>query len=82
MSIQGHIENGRVVVDELISLPNGTAVRIEPLATTLAPTDRPHPDTEKPATVQQMTQAWQKIGKPIHHEDTKVSVDADDNPLF
>ncbi len=29
MSLEGHIENGRVVFDEPVSLPNGTPVRVE-----------------------------------------------------
>ena len=33
MSFQGHIEAGVVVFDEPISLPEGTVVRIEPVAT-------------------------------------------------
>ena len=31
MSLEGHIENGVVVFDRPISLPNGTAVRVEVL---------------------------------------------------
>jgi hypothetical protein len=33
MSLEGHIEDGRVVFDEPVSLPNGTAVRVEVVAT-------------------------------------------------
>lgn len=36
MTIHGHIENGRVVLDELIDLPDGTPVRVE-AATGAAP---------------------------------------------
>jgi len=32
MSYQGHIENGVVVFDQPVSLPNGTEVRVEPVA--------------------------------------------------
>jgi hypothetical protein len=32
MTYRGHIENGAVVVDEPINLPEGTAVRVEPVA--------------------------------------------------
>ncbi len=32
MSFHGHVENGVVVFDVPISLPNGTAVRVEPMA--------------------------------------------------
>jgi hypothetical protein len=31
MSLEVHIENGRVVFDEPVSLPNGTPVRVEVL---------------------------------------------------
>ncbi len=30
MSLEGHIENGKVVLDEASSLPEGTPVRVEP----------------------------------------------------
>jgi hypothetical protein len=29
MSLEGHIENGVVVFDQAVSLPNGTPVRVE-----------------------------------------------------
>lgn len=32
MSLEGHIENGVVVFDQPVSLPNGTTVRVEVLA--------------------------------------------------
>ncbi len=32
MSLQGHVENGVVVFDEAMSLPDGTLVRVEPVA--------------------------------------------------
>lgn len=32
MSYQGHIKNGLVIFDEPISLPEGTPVRVEPIA--------------------------------------------------
>jgi hypothetical protein len=31
MSFQGHIHNGVVIFDEAVSLPEGTAVRVEPV---------------------------------------------------
>ncbi len=31
MSFQGHIENGTIVLDESVFLPNGTLVRIKPV---------------------------------------------------
>ena len=31
MSLEGHIQNGVVVFDEPVSLPNGTPVRVEPI---------------------------------------------------
>ena len=31
MSFEGHIENGVVVFDESVTLPDGTAVRVEPV---------------------------------------------------
>lgn len=33
MSFEGHIENGVVVFDKPVSLPNGTPVRVEVVAT-------------------------------------------------
>ena len=38
MSFQGHIENGVVVFDEPVSLPEGTTVRIEVIAVEPRPT--------------------------------------------
>ena len=32
MSVQGHIENGVVVFDEPVAIPEGTSVRVEALA--------------------------------------------------
>jgi len=32
MTYRGHIENGSVVLDEAVVLPEGTKVRVEPLA--------------------------------------------------
>ncbi len=32
MSLEGRIEDGRVVFDQPVPLPNGTLVRVEPLA--------------------------------------------------
>lgn len=32
MSFQGHVANGVVVFDEPVTLPDGTAVRVEPVA--------------------------------------------------
>lgn len=32
MSLEGRIEDGRVVFDQPVLLPNGTPVRVEPLA--------------------------------------------------
>ena len=33
MSFQGHVENGVVVFDEPVTLPEGTAVRVQPVTT-------------------------------------------------
>lgn len=30
--LEGHIENGKVVLDEPLTIPEGTSVRIEPVA--------------------------------------------------
>jgi hypothetical protein len=38
MSFQGHVENGVVVFDEPISLPDGTPVRVEAVAAATAKT--------------------------------------------
>ncbi len=35
MSFQGHVCNGVVVFDEPVAIPEGTAVRVEPLAATV-----------------------------------------------
>lgn len=32
MSFQGHVEKGRVVLDQPLPLPDGTPVRVEPIA--------------------------------------------------
>ena len=40
------------------------------------------PDTDKAYTVQQMARAWELLGKPITEDDTSLSVDPDDYPLF
>ena len=85
MSFQGHIQNGVVVLDEPVSLPNGTEVRIEPVATTpekITSCERPGADTDKSYTVQQMAQAWKAIAKPLPERDVRLSVDPDDYPLF
>jgi hypothetical protein len=37
MRFQGHVENGRIVLDQPLPLPDGTPVRVEPI--TAAPTD-------------------------------------------
>jgi hypothetical protein len=85
MSFQGHIENGVVVLDEPMSLPNGTVVRIEPV---LDPKEKPESwgpvvaDTDQSYTVQQMAQAWKAVTKPIPEGDNRLSVDPDDYPLF
>ncbi len=85
MSIQGHIENGVVVVDEPVALPNGTAVRIEPVAALTEVPESRGPvvaDTDQAATVEQMAQAWEAITKPIRQENVPLAVDPDDYPLF
>lgn len=41
MVINGHIENGNVVLDEPTDLPNGTPVRVEVIARTLEPSTSP-----------------------------------------
>ena len=38
MSISGVIKNGQVVAEEMISLPEGTRVRIEPVTKAVPPT--------------------------------------------
>lgn len=42
MSFQGHVEDGAVVMDEPLPLPNGTAVEVNPLSTT-PPSEEPSP---------------------------------------
>jgi hypothetical protein len=41
MSLEGHIQNGVVVFDEPVALPNGTPVRVELIAPTTRPDDQP-----------------------------------------
>jgi hypothetical protein len=43
MSYQGHVRNGTIVLDDQIELPEGTLVRIEPVALP----NRHHPDIER-----------------------------------
>ena len=85
MSFQGHIENGVVVLDEPVSLPNGTVVRVEPVEAAKERAESWGPvfaDTDQPYTMQQMAQAWKAVTKPIPEDDIPVSVDPDDYPLF
>ena len=85
MSFQGHIENGVVVLDEPMSLPNGTVVRIEPVEASREKVESWGPvvaDSDQPCTMQQMAQAWKAVTKPIHEDDRSLSVDPDDYPLF
>ena len=85
MSFQGHIENGVVVLDEPVSLPNGTVVRIEPVEATSDKAESAGSvlaDTDQPQTMQQMAQAWKAGTKPIPENDVPLSVDPDDYPLF
>ncbi len=77
MSFQGHIENGGVVLDEPVLLPNGTVVRIEPV--------EPVPlcaDTDLPNTMQQMALSWKSVSQPARAEEVAISIDPDDYPLF
>ena len=46
MPFQGHIENGLVVFDERVSLPNGTVVRVE----LVTPFEEKQPSSETRAT--------------------------------
>jgi hypothetical protein len=46
MSFQGHVENGAVVMDEPLSLPNGTVVEVNPV-----PYSPENPPGEKPKTL-------------------------------
>ncbi len=47
MSLLGHVENGVVVLDGGMSLPEGTAVRVEPL-----------PRTDQPSSLQGQLVDW------------------------
>ena len=83
MSLQGHIENGVVVLDEPVSLPNGTAVRIEPVIPPKEKLESSGPvvaDSQQSYTVSQMAHAWKAVAKPILEEDARLSVDPDDYP--
>lgn len=85
MSFQGHIENGVVVLDEPVSLPNGTVVRVEPVESSRKRAESWGPviaDTDQPRTMQQMACAWKAVAQPILDDDRSISVDPDDYPLF
>lgn len=85
MSFQGHIENGVVVLDEPLSLPNGTVVRVEPVEALREKAEAWGPviaDTDQPRTMQQMAQTWKAVAKAIPEDDIPLSVDPDDYPLF
>jgi hypothetical protein len=43
MSFTGHVLDGAVVMDEPLPLPNGTAVRVDPLATPIPSDESPKP---------------------------------------
>jgi len=47
MSLNGHIENGMVVLDQPVSLPNGTPVRVEVVDEPAARSARPAPGLGK-----------------------------------
>jgi hypothetical protein len=85
MSFQGHIEDGLVVLDEPLSLPNGTVVRIEPVEGSREKAESAGPvvaDTDEPPTIQQMAQARKVFAKPIPQDNRRLSVDPDDYPPF
>jgi hypothetical protein len=85
MSFAGHIEHGMVVFDEAVSLPEGSMVRVEPVASPAEPSEsnRPlAPDTDQPRTVQQMAKAWKSIARDTAIDGIALSVDPDDYPLF
>jgi hypothetical protein len=54
MSFQGHIENGVVVFDGPVPLPDGTRVRVEPVASAKEISEPPvaDPDEEQPVSFQ------------------------------
>jgi hypothetical protein len=45
MSFTGHVQDGAVVMDEPLPLPNGTAVEVNPKPATPPPADHPEPKT-------------------------------------
>jgi hypothetical protein len=47
MSLAGHVENGMVVFDQPVSLPNGTPVRVEVVDERAARSTRPAPGLGK-----------------------------------
>ncbi len=84
MSFQGHIENGTIVLDESVFLPNGTLVRIKPV-TSRENTESLRPvvaDNDQPHTVPPMAHAWNVVAGPILDDEIALSVDPDDYPLF
>lgn len=81
MSFQGHIENGAVVLDNPVLLPNGTIVRIEPVEASKNKPESLGPvvaDTDQSYSMQQMAQVWSSVAKPIPEEETPLAVDPDD----
>jgi len=57
MSLEGRIEDGRVVFDEPVSLPDGTQVRVEPLSLPPPVTPRVVPGTGDWAAVERAASA-------------------------
>lgn len=66
MSIHGHVQNGMVVLDQPLPLPDGTRVRVEPVA---GPDERfwhspsldelaRQQDVAKPASVENLLGGW------------------------
>jgi hypothetical protein len=45
MSFTGHVQDGAVVMDEPLPLPNGTAVRVDPLPEPASSAESPKPKT-------------------------------------
>jgi len=48
MPYKGHVENGVIVADEPVALPDGTIVEFRPVT---APAGRHHPDVERLAGI-------------------------------
>ena len=62
MSFQGHVQNGVVVFDEPVTLPEGTAVRVEALGASMGDARQPPADGQIPPLAERLRNV---IGKAV-----------------